>query len=188
MVANTEELYLESTKKVRTSLPKFVIFLGAALLVWIVGSILLIPLGQGIMIYGIEASKVINLIVIATIIAFVFATFREIRILADACAGFVMYYAGNNKPVDKRRIDKLKGAFRSLSYVILISLIFVMFKSLLDAVHPALAGIAVIVIAVWVIISLYSVVMVMGSEIEEAARVFADELERKVKKRRVARR
>jgi hypothetical protein len=171
----------------RTSFPKFVIVLGAATLVWIVGTILLIPLGRGTFINELEASEIVNLILIAAVLVLIFASFKEIRNIADACAGFVTYYAGNgHKTVVATRVRKLRGTFRSFAYVILVSLLFIMFKSLLDQVHPALAGVFIIVIAVWVIVALYSVVMAMSSEIEEAAIGFTAEIERVIKARRQA--
>lgn len=184
---SVEELYLKSAHKLRTSLPKFVIFLGASFLIWLVGMILLIPLGQGTFVNEIEASLIINLIVIAAVLVLIFASFKEIRDVADACAGFVTYYVGNGRQaVVSTRIRKLQGTFRSLAYVILVSLLFIMFKSILDQIHPALAGVVIIVIAIWIIIALYSVVMAMSSEIEEAAAAFTLEIEKAVKKRRRA--
>lgn len=180
-----EEIYLKSAHKLRTGLPKFVIFLGASFLIWLVGTILLIPLGQGTFVNEIEASLIINLIVIAAVLVLIFSSFKEIRDVADACAGFVTYYVGNGRQtVVSTRTRKLRGTFRSLAYVILVSLLFIMFKSVLDKIHPALAGMVIIVIAIWVIVALYSVVMAMSSEIEEAASAFTAEIEKAVKKRK----
>jgi hypothetical protein len=182
---SVEEIYLKSAHSMRTSFPKFVIFLGAATLVWIVGTLLLIPLGRGTFVNELEASQIVNLILIAAVLVLIFASFKEIRSIADACAGFVTYYVGNDrKGIAATRVRKLRGTFRSFAYVILVSLLFIMFKSLLDQVHPALAGVFVIVIAVWVIVALYSVVMAMSSEIEEAAVGFTAEIERVIKARK----
>jgi len=180
-----EDIYVNSHKKLRTSFPKTVIFLGAAFLVWIFGITLLIPLGQGVTIYDIEVSRIINLLIIFTILFFIFVTFREVRVLASAIAGFVTYYIGNHRNVvDMTRVTKLERTFKSLSYVILLSLIFLMFRPVLDGVHPALAGIFLIIIAIWAIVSLYGVVLAMSSEIEQAADSFTKSLEKSMKKRR----
>lgn len=180
-----DEIYIDSAKKLRLALPKFVILLGTAFLIWIFGTTLLIPLGTGIMMGNIETSKIVNIIVIAAVSVLVFASFREIRNIADACAGYVTYYIGNEKGgVKKNRLEKLQRTFRGLAYVIFVSLVFLMFKSILDQIHPALAGIAVIIITIWTIVGLYGVVMTLGSEIEEATRMFVKETKKKLEKPR----
>ncbi len=180
-----EDIYISSARKLRSSLPKFVIFLGSAFLVWMIGTLLLIPLGIGVHIGSIEAEKIINVIVIVAIIILIFGSYREIKDVADAAAGFVTYYVGNGRTkVHSTRIEKLKKTFRSLAYVILVSILFLIFKSLLDSVHPALAGIVVILISVWAIVAIITVVMAMSSEVEEAARAFTKELKTKVRKRK----
>ncbi len=179
------DVYLESARKLRASLPKSIIFLGAAMLIWLFGTNILIPLGTGVLIYDTETSKIINLIVIVSIFVMISATFREIREVADASAGFVIYFVGNGrKSVDETRLHKLRKTFRNLSYVILASIVFLIFKPILDGIHPALAGIVLVVISIWTIISLYAVVMAMSSEIEEAATSFSENLEKQIKKKK----
>ncbi len=179
-----EEIYLNSANKLRSSLPKFIIFLGAAFMIWIFGTVLLIPLGQGVFVSNVEASKVINVIVVSSMIVLIFIAFREIKNIAEAAAGFVTYYIGNGKhDTVEMRLGKLERTFRSLAYVIFASLIFLMFRPVFDLVHPAAAGIIVILIAIWAIVSIYTVVMAMSGEVEEAARTFADDMKKRVKKK-----
>ena len=180
-----EDIYIASARKLRTSLPKFVIFMGAAFLIWMIGSLILIPLGAGVNIGSIEAGRVINIIVIGAIIILIVSSFKEIRDVADASAGFVTYYVGSGRTkIPSGRIEKLQKAFRSLAYVILVSLLFIIFKTILDGIHPALAGIVVILIAIWAIIAIITVVMAMSNEVEEAARAFTEDLEARIKKRK----
>jgi hypothetical protein len=185
MKIRVEKVYLNALHKLRTSLPKFIIFLGATFLVWYFGVLLLIPLGKDIFIGDVEASKIVNLILIATLIVLIFSSFREIREVADSLAGIVIYYTSKNgTSINTLRIKKLSSTFRSLVYVLLASFLFLVFKSLLDTIHPALAGMIVIAISIWAIIALYGVVMAVGSEIEEASKFFIKDLEKKLKKRK----
>lgn len=180
-----DRIYIDSAKKLRSALPKFVILLGAAFLIWMFGTTLLIPLGTGILMDNIETSKIINLIVIAAVSVLIFTSFREIRDIADSCAGYVTYYIGNEKNrIKKDRMEKLQRTFRGLAYVIFVSLVFLMFRSVLGQIHPALAGIMVIIITIWTIVSLYGMVMALGSEIEEATKVFVKETKKKLEKPR----
>lgn len=180
-----EHVYLDSARKLRASLPKSAIFIGAAALVWLFGTSILIPLGQGIFVYGTEASKIINLILIVAIFVMIATSFREIREVADAAAGFVTYFVGNGKKVvEETRLHRLKKTFRNFAYVILAAIVFLMFKPILDGIHPALAGIVLVLISIWSIISLYAVVMAMSSEIEEAAVHFSKNLEKEIRKKK----
>ncbi len=182
---STEDVYLSSASKLRASLPKFVVFLGATFLVYMFGSVLLIPLGQGVFLGGIETSKLVNFIIIIALSALILTSFREIRDVATALAGFVTYYVGNGgSKIHPTRLQKLQTTFRSFAYVILVSIFFMLFRPVLYEVHPALPGIAVIIIALWAIIALYGVVMVMGGEIEEAANSFTERLEKQIRKRK----
>jgi uncharacterized protein with PQ loop repeat len=181
-MVKVEEVYLESAKKLRASLPKFVIFLITAFLIWLFASILLIPLGRGIYIGDIETSKIASLITIITILVLLFGSFKEIKSVADASAGFVAYYIGKDE-IDDIRLKKLRGSFRSLAYVLLVSILFMLFKSVLEQIHPALPGIGYIVIVIWAFISLAGVVFTMSSEIEEATKTFVEEIERRPRKK-----
>ena len=179
-----ENLYLESARKLRRSLPRFVIFLGTTFLIWIFGANLLIPLGQNIFVGGIESSKIINLVVLAALIAIVITSFTEIREVADAFAGFVTFYVGNQtRKIEPSRLEKLKTTFRSFAYVILVSILFLLFKPLLADIHSTLPGIIVIIIAIWAIVALYGIVMAMSGEIEEAASAFAERLEKRARRK-----
>lgn len=180
-----EDVYLESAHQLRKSLPRFAIFLGAVFLVWIFGSSLLIPLGTGIQLGRIEASKIVNIIVLGALVVLVITSFREIKLVANAMAGFVTYYIGNSRgETDSSRLEKLKTTFRSFAYVILVSILFLAFKPLLSELHPVIPGIIVIVITIWSIIALYGVVMALSGEIEEAASAFAERIEKRARKRK----
>jgi hypothetical protein len=179
-----ENVYLESAKKLRASLPKFFVFLGAAFLVWIFGSALLIPLGTGVFLGGVETSKIINLLVLGSLVVLIITSFREIKNVANSLAGLALYYIGGNSNNEKLRLQKLQSTFRSFSYVILAAVFFILFRGFLLEIHPALAGIVVILLAIWAIVSLYAVVMAMSGEIEEAASSFAERIEQRVKRRK----
>jgi hypothetical protein len=177
------EVYFKSTEKLRAALPKFIIFLGTASLMWLFGVSIFLPLSEGILLGDLEASAIVNLILIVTIIILCIGSFREVRATADAIAGFVIFYVGRERSkVSELRLMKLRGVFRSLAYVMLASVVFLMFKGALGQIHPLLPGMGVILLVIWAIISLYSVGMAVGSEVEEAARIFAKDVEKRMKK------
>jgi hypothetical protein len=186
--SNIEEVYIESAKKLRVSLPKFVILVSSVALIWLFGTALLIPVGKGIFVSNIEVSEVVNLIVVVTIFILIIASFREIKNVADALAGFVIYFVGSERDSTVlTRLKRLQKSFRNMAYVILVSLFFLLFRQLLDKIHEALAGVVWIVVVLWAIVSIISVIMAMSTEIEEAAHVFAEKIDR-VRMRRLRKR
>ena len=179
-----EEVYLDAAKKLRTSLPKFIVFISSAILIWLFGTVVFIPLTAGIKIYEVESSRIINLILILALILLIILSFNEIRNVSDACAGFVAYYIGSEREkISKQRLLRLQRSFSNLANILLVSFFFLLFKPLLDQIHSALAGIVLIVIIIWAIVALISVAMVLGSEIEEAAIKFSKILEKRMKKK-----
>ena len=142
-------------------------------------------MGKGIFVNNIEAPELINLIAMISIFVLVIASFREIKNVSDAIAGFVAYFVGSEREnIGETRIKKLEKTFRSLAYVILISLFFMLFQHLFNQIHPALAGVILIIIVIWAIVSLISVAMVLSTEIEEAAHKFSNNLEKQIKKKK----
>ena len=179
-----EELYLDSAKKLRTSLPKFVIFIGVAYLIWLVGTTFFIPLSLGAFIGAIEASSLDSLIILAAVLLLLIGSFIEIRNVADATAGIVVSYVlPRNTNVEEVRLRQFRRCFRSVGYVIPFVISFLIFKDLLEQIHPLLNVIIPVIIAVWVVIAAILLAMIMGLEIEESARIFAERVEKRLSKK-----
>ncbi len=182
---NIEKIYLDAAKKLRKGLPKFIVLISSALLIWIFGITVFLPLAEGITIGEIETSRLVSLIIIIALIVLIVLSFGELRSISDACAGFVAYYIGSEREkISKERFLRLQRSFSNLANVLLASFFFIFFKPLLDKMHAAISGIVLIVLIIWAIISLVSVSMVLSNEIEEAAMRFAEVLEKRMKKRK----
>lgn len=181
---NSEDIYIESAKKLRSSLPKFVMYLSAIVLIWLFGAVLFVPLGKGVFLGDIEVSHIIDLIIIITIIILVFSSFNEIKNIGDAIAGYIAFYVSTDyHQIDSIRIKKWKKILRNLLYVILISIFFLLFKGLLEQIHVALPGIVLILLVIASVIVLFMLVMTMGAEIEEATKKFSEKFEKRFKRR-----
>jgi uncharacterized protein YacL len=179
-----EEVYIKSARKLRTSLPKFVIFLGIAYLIWLIGTSFFIPLSHGKSLGAVEVVSLDSLIILAAVLSLIFASFVEIRKVADGCAGLAVAYVthGENK-VEEVRLSQLKRSFRNIGYTIPFVVAFFIFSKLLEQINPLLIIIIPILIAVWVVIAAVLLAMVLGLEIEAAAKQFADRIEKRIKKR-----
>lgn len=179
-----EEVYIDSAKRLRKSLPKFIVLISSALLIWIFGMVVFIPLTEGVRILDIDTSRLVNLILIFALILLIVLSFSEIKNISHACAGFVAYYIGSEREkISEQRLLRLRRSFTNLADVLLASFFFILFKPLLEQLHSALAGIVLIVLIIWAIVALVSVAMVLGNEIEEAAIKFTEALEERIKKR-----
>lgn len=177
-----EEIYISSAKKLRASFPKFVIFLGLAYSVWLIGTTFFIPLSKGAFIGAVEAARIDSLILLGAVLALLFASFAEIKSVADACAGLVTSYIGHGSKIEEVRLRKVKRTFRITGYIIPTTVSYLIFSNLIEQIYPLLNTIIPIVIAVWVVVASILLAMVLGLELEEAAKVFGERL-KKIRKK-----
>ncbi|MDI6798926.1 MAG: hypothetical protein QMD12_02960 [Candidatus Aenigmarchaeota archaeon] len=177
-----EEIYISSAKKLRAGFPKFVIFLGLAYLVWLIGTTFFIPLGRGAFIGAVEASRIDSLILLGAVLALLFASFVEMKNVADACAGLVTSYIGHESEIEEVRLKKVKRTFNITGYILPTTVSYLIFNNLIEQINPMLNTIIPIVIAIWVVIASILLALVLGSELEEAAKVFVERLKRIRKK------
>jgi len=179
-----EEVYISSAKKLRTSLPKFVIFIGMAYLIWLVGTTFIIPLSMGNLIGAIETIRLDSITILAAVILLIIGSFIEIRSVADAAAGIIVSYVlPRNSNAEEVRLRQFRRCLRSIGYVIPFTVSFLIFGDLLRQINPLLNTIIPVIIGVWVVVAAILLAMVMGLEIEESARIFAEKIEKRLLKK-----
>lgn len=184
---SVEEIYLNSAKKLRASLPKFVIFLGIAYLIWLVGTTFFIPVSDGIFIKAIEAAKLESFIILIAVLVLIFASFLEVRKVSDACAGLVASYITHRKSkIEEMRFRQLRRSFLNIGYLIPTGIAYLIFAGVLSQVNPFIVQIVPVIIGIWVVVSAVFLAMVLGLEIEESARVLSERIE-KIRKKIVKR-
>jgi len=180
---SVEEIYIISARKIRTSLPKFILFIGMAYVVWLVGTTFFIPLSQGAFIGAVEAIRLDSLIMLASVIILIIASFIEMRNLADGCAGmFSSFVVRRGSKVENIRFIQLRRSFRNIGYVIPFTVTSLIFSGLFEQIHPWLNTIIAVIIAIWIVVAATLLAMVLGLEIEESARLFAERVERRIRK------
>lgn len=181
---DVEKLYIESAKKLRSSLPKFTIFLGMAYIIWVIATTFFLPLANGKFIKSIEASRLESFVVLSSIAILIFFSFLEGRNVADALAGMITAYLVHRKGnVEEMRLRRIRRPLLNIFYLISFSVAFFIFSGVIEQIYPFFNQIIMVLIGIWVVISLILIAMVMGLEIEESARLFAESIERKIKKR-----
>jgi len=180
---SVEEMYLDSAKKLRASLPKFVIFLGIAYLIWLVGTTFFIPLSNGIFIKAIETAKLESFIILVAVFSLIFVSFLEVRKLSDAFAGLVASSITHRESkVEEMRFRQLRRSFLNIGYLVPTAIAYLIFAGLLGQINPLVAQIIPVILGIWVVIAAVFLAMVLGMEIEESARVLSERIEKIRKK------
>ena len=178
---SVEDLYISSAKKLRANFPKFVVFLGMAYVIWLIGTNFFIPLNRGQFLGAIEASRLDSIVVLAAVVALLFASFIEIGYVSDGIAGMIVaFILHGSTAVDELRLRKMKRTLRTVFYIFPIIVTFLILGDLLQQVSPLIGTVWPIVVVIWTVIGAVMLTIVLGSEVEEAARMFTDKMEKKL--------
>lgn len=170
-----EKLYIESAGKLRACLPKFILFLGIAYIIWFIGTTYFIPISRGIFIGAIAATRLDSVLILTVVLIFIVASFLEISHVADSIAGLTLaYMTRNENNVDPIRFRKMRRTFRTVLFIIPFGVAFAIFGNLLDQISNLFGMIIPIIIVVWVVVAAVLLTMVLGAELEETAKVFAE--------------
>ncbi|MBS3055272.1 MAG: hypothetical protein J4452_02140 [Candidatus Aenigmarchaeota archaeon] len=178
---SVEELYISSARNLRANFPKFVVFLGMAYIVWLIGTTFFIPLNKGQFLGAIEASRLDSIIILAAVVVLLFASFIEIGNVSDGVAGMIVAYIlhGSTK-IDDLRLRKMKRTFRTVFYIFPVTVAFLIFSNLLNDINPLTVTLWPIFVVIWTVIGAVMMTIVVGSEVEEAARAFTDKMKKKM--------
>ncbi len=179
-----DKIYISSAKKLRASFPKFVLFISLAYSVWLIGLKVILPLSKGSSIGLIEVTRIDSLLILGAVLALIFASFVEMKNLADACAGLMVSYISHQGEIEELRLRKVRRTFRITGYLIPTVISYLIFASILEQIHPMLTTIIPILIVVWVVIASVLLAMILGLELEEAAKSFAEKIEERIKKKK----
>jgi len=182
----THWLYIQSVEKFRSGFPRFIMFLSAVFLLWVF-SPLILSLGKDVFIRGIEVTRIINLLLLSYTLIFILLTFREIREVADAVAGYIVY---SLSPVDeeenklRQRYRKIRSNFRQLSYILVTAVLYSIFKQFLLSIVPEIVAVFGIVIVLWLLLTLYAFSLSIAAELEERTNRILRKINGKNKRRK----
>ena len=113
-----KEVYKKAVLEVRDSAPRIAINVVIAVLVWVIGNYVFIPIAQEYFIEAFAVPQLINLVVLVALVALLFMILKELRDLADSAAGILSYELGSRKgEVTKDELNNYKTAFHGLLYV-----------------------------------------------------------------------
>lgn len=161
-----EKTYKESTAALVGVIPSIALTVTTAVLIWLFGNLIFIPVAQGIEFYGYPVPQILTFIILIALVVLVIRILADVRRAVDATAGIVACKIGAPYDVTMEEIEHYTTALRGIFYVIVVSLAFLLFVDYLAIIHPGLSAIALIVIVAWAIYQIYSAVQAISAEIK----------------------
>ena len=175
------QVYIDSSRAVAEAGPGVMLNIGVAILVWMFGNLVFIPISNGLFLGKYPVTEIISLIVLATMAILIVGVVVQVRRLSNAVAGLVAYTVGARKgEVTESELSHYRTAITGIVMVCVVGLAFLLFSTNLAIIHPALAGIALIVVVLWAMLTLWRSGRAMASEISIAANELAKKLEARI--------
>ena len=160
-----EKVSRESREALVGAIPSITLGVVAAILLWLFGNLIFIPIAQGIEWFGYPLPQMLTFIILVGLAIFLARILVHVRRAVDALAGLAACEIGAPYDVSPEEIGHYKTALRGILYVVTISLAFLLFSDYLALIHPALSGVVLIAIVVWAIFEIYRAVKAISDEI-----------------------
>jgi len=179
------EMYLESAKALRQVGARVVLSVGAAILIWIFGEMLFLPIAKEMIqeFMGYPVHSIISLIIVVALAIIIFTVFIDIRRLTGGAAGVIAYHFGKvSGEVSVDTYRNYRTALGGILYVIVVSLAYMLFANYLAEIHPAIPAIVLILIVIWAIFALWRSCRAIATVIGKYTSEWAEELEKRAKK------
>jgi len=179
------EMYLESARALRQVGARVVLSLGAAILIWIFGNLIFIPIAKDMtqQFFDYPVHSIVSFIIVVALAIIIFTVFIDIRRLTGGLAGVLAYHfgkAGGESTVETYK--NYRTALDGILYVIVVSLAYLLFAGYLAEIHTAIPAILLILIVIWAIFALWRSCRAIASVIGKYTTKWAEELEKRVKK------
>jgi hypothetical protein len=179
------EVYRESARTLREVGARVILTIGAAVLIWIFGQLLFIPLAKGMedLFLGYPVDTIVSFIFIAALAIIIFAVFVDIRRITNSLAGIMAYHFGKaSGEINVESIKHYRIAMDGLLYVIVVSLAYLLFAQYLGDIHPAIPAVLLILIVIWAIFALWRSARAISAEIGKRTAKWAEDLEKQAEK------
>lgn len=173
-----DKAYREASRAVRERGLRVITGIIVAVLVWLFGNLLFLPIAQGIDIQGYPMPQILSFIILAALGLIIFSIFFDAKKLIEGFAGILAYEVGKAGGEPKAETFRhYKSALNGIFYVIIVVLAFLLFSQYLTIIHPALSGLLLIIIVIWSILMLWRSGKAVALEIGRGVEKWAGELE-----------
>jgi hypothetical protein len=180
------EMYLESAKALRQVGARVFLSIAAAILIWIAGELLFLPIAEGMtqVFFGYPVHAIISFIIVVALAIIIFTVFIDIRRLTGGMAGVLAYHFGKaSGEVNTEIYNNYRTALDGIIYVVVVSLAYLLFANYLARIHSAIPAIILILIVIWAIFALWRSTRAIASVIGRYTSRWAEQLEKRVKKK-----
>lgn len=161
--------YSEIKDKLVSSIPRIMKNLIIAVLIWLFGILVFIPLGSGITIaYGISVERVISLIIFVALVFIFLDIVKYVLLITDSLASFALIYffQGNIDPLKEK--EYVRG-FKKFAYVLVALVAYMFLLPFLTGIFKAFAGLALVGLLIWTILIFYQIGHIFSDKIEDYA-------------------
>jgi len=174
-----EKISRESREKIASTLPKVVLDVSAAILIWLFARLVFIPIAEGIYFFDYPLPQILNFIVIVALGIIVLKIVVDIRGTIDGVAGYAACEIGAPYEVSPEEVGHYRTALVGIFNIIVVSLAYLLFVDFLTRIHPGLAGFVLLVIVIWAIYQIWRVVQAVSSEIRRYTTQWSQKVLRK---------
>lgn len=179
------EMYLESAKALRQVGARVFLSIGAAILIWIFGEMIFLPIAKGMTqeFMGYPVHSIISFIIVIALAIIIFTVFIDIRRLTGGIAGVLAYHFGRaSGEISVETYKNYRTAVDGVLYVIIVSLAYLLFANYLAEINPVIPAVLLILIVIWAVFALWRSCKAIATVIGRYTSRWADELEKQVKK------
>ena len=131
-------------------LPEIAVNLSAALLIWLFGVLVFIPIALGIDPAGLLLPC--SLIILLGFSFFLFRGLRGLRDVLDAASEVLAYKWARRR---RSRLEEVERKVRAALYSATILIFYLLYSPLLAGIHPSINGVAVILVILGVLSILF---------------------------------
>jgi len=179
------EAYTESARALRQVGARVILSVGAAILIWLVGRLIFIPIAEGLtqLLLGYPIAAIISAIIAVALAVIIFAVFIDIHRLSGGLAGILAYHFGKaTGEVRATEVKNYRTALDGVLYVVIVSLTYLLFIDYLAVIHPAIPAVLLILIVLWAIFALWRSTRAVANIIGKYTSKMADELDKQAAK------
>ncbi len=158
------------------SLPTIILDVAAAVLIWLFGRLVFLPIAEGVDVFGYPLPEILNLIILVALMMIVLKILVDVRTFITGLTGWIAEKIGTSYDVTDNELNNIKKALVGLIEVVAIAFAYMLLTDYMAGIHPALSGVVLISFVVWAIFKLWGAVQAISAEI----RRYATAISRKV--------
>jgi len=178
------KMYSESVRALRQVGTRVFLSVGAAILIWLFGELIFLPIAKGMtqQFFGYPVHSIISFIIAVALAIIIFSVFVDIRRLTGSLAGILAYQFGKaSREADIEAYNNYRAVLDGIIYVIVVSLVYLLFARYLAEIHPAVPAVLLVLIVIWSIFALWRCCRAIARVIGKYTSRISEELEKQVK-------